>query len=103
MTYMEQPLNWREIETLVEWVKPEVEGMFIDRVIVPERPEFPEGYLKSEWAIRLTSRKQEATLIFSVRPRHPYLDWISGKGPRASSHATRSGFDLSLNKLLDGR
>lgn len=103
MLYMERPMNWREIATFVDWVRPEVEGMFVDRILVPERSEFPDGYLKNEWAIRFTSRKAEATLVFSVRPRRPYLDWIPGKGPKASTHATRSGFDLNLGKILDGR
>jgi predicted ribosome quality control (RQC) complex YloA/Tae2 family protein len=100
---MNPPLNWREIETLANWIRPEIVGMFVDRIIVPERPEFPDGFLKNEWSLRLTSRRQEAALIFSVRPRQPYLDWVSGKGPKASPHATRSGFDLGLNKRLEGR
>ncbi len=100
---MQRPLNWREIAKLAEWIHPEITGMFVDRIIVPERREFPEGYLKSEWAIRVTSRGREAVFVFSVRPGKPGLDWIPGKGPRASTHASRSGFDLSLNKLLSGR
>lgn len=100
---MKPPLNWREIARLSEWIDPEIAGMFVDRIVVPERPEFPEGYLKHEWAIRLTARGREATLLFSVRPNKPGLNWIVGKGPRASTAGTRSGFDLSLNKLLSGR
>lgn len=100
---MKPALNWREIARLSEWIDSEIGGMFVDRVVVPERPEFPEGYLKHEWAIRLTARGREATLLFSVRPNRPGLNWIEGKGPRAAAGATRSGFDLSLNKLLSGR
>jgi hypothetical protein len=100
---MKPPLNWREIARLSEWIAPEITGMFVDRVVVPARPEFPEGYLKHEWAIRLTSRGKEATLLFSIRPNHPGLNWIAGKGPRAAASAPRSGFDLNLNKLLSGR
>src|SRR5690606_32603804 len=29
MLYMERPMNWREIATFVDWVRPEVEGMFV--------------------------------------------------------------------------
>lgn len=100
---MHPPLNWREIEKIVSWIKPHIVGMFVDRVIVPARAEFSAGYLKNEWCLRLTSRGREAAFIFSVRPRRPSMDRIDGKGPRASPHATRSGFDLSLHKILSGR
>jgi predicted ribosome quality control (RQC) complex YloA/Tae2 family protein len=100
---MRPPLNWREIARISEWIGPEITGMFVDRIVVPERPEFPEGYLKNEWAIRLTSRGRESTLLFSIRPNRPGMNFIDGKGPRAAATATRSGFDLSLNKLLSGR
>lgn len=100
---MHPPLNWREIEKIVGWIKPHIVGMFVDRVIVPSRPEFSDGYLKNEWCLRLTSRGREAAFLFSVRPRRPSMDRIDGKGPKASPHATRSGFDLSLHKILSGR
>ncbi|MBC7387225.1 MAG: DUF814 domain-containing protein [Cryobacterium sp.] len=100
---MQKPLNWREIALLAKWIEPEIVGMFVDRVVVPDRPEFPNGYLKNEWSLRLTSRGKEAALLLSVRPRRPSVDLLSGKGPRASPHATRSGFDLGLNKILSGR
>ncbi|MBS1961657.1 MAG: DUF814 domain-containing protein [Bdellovibrionales bacterium] len=100
---MKPPLNWREIARIAEWIDPEIRGMFVDRVVVPERPEFPDGYLKHEWSIRLTARGKEANLLFSVRPNRPGIGWIAGKGPRAATGATRSGFDLTLNKLLSGR
>jgi predicted ribosome quality control (RQC) complex YloA/Tae2 family protein len=100
---MKPALNWRELEQIAAWIAPEITGMFVDRIVVPVRPEFPDGYLKHEWAIRLTSRGKEAVLLFSIRPNHPGITWISGKGPRASTIAPRSGFDLSLGKLLSGR
>lgn len=100
---MNRPLNWREIRLLADWINPKIKGMFVDRVVVPERPEFPNGFLKGEWCLRLTSRGGEAALLFSVRAKRPYIDWIERKGPRASLHATRSGFDLSLNKTFAGR
>lgn len=100
---MKPPLNWREIAQIAEWIAPEASGMFVDRIIVPARPEFPDGYRKHEWAIRLTSRGKESTFLFSISPGNPGLDWIDGKGPRAATTATRSGFDLTLNKALSGR
>jgi predicted ribosome quality control (RQC) complex YloA/Tae2 family protein len=95
-------LNWKELEILTKKVRPEVEGLFVDRVIVPERSQFPGGYIKGEWAIRLTGRRQEGVLLISIRPRHPYLAFCYGKGSKASSLATRSPFDLNLSKYLKG-
>ncbi len=101
---MHRPLNWREIKLLCEWIDPLIRGRFVDRVVVPERPEFPDGFLKGEWSLRLTSRAGgEAALLFSVRAKRPHIQWILGKGPKASPHATRSGFDLSLTKSFSGR
>jgi predicted ribosome quality control (RQC) complex YloA/Tae2 family protein len=97
------PLNWKEIAALADRIRPEIEGLFIDRIIVPERPRFPGGYLKGEWAIRLTGRRNEGVFLFSVRTRHPYFHFISGKGPKAAANATRSPFDLELSKHLKGQ
>lgn len=95
-------LNWKELARLTESYRPEVEGLFVDRVVIPERSRFPAGYLKGEWIIRLSGRKKECCLLFSIRPRKPYLALISEKGPKASSTATHSAFDLSLSKHLKG-
>ena len=38
-------LNWKEIEALCAAFRPEIEGLFVDRIIVPERPRFLNGYL----------------------------------------------------------
>jgi predicted ribosome quality control (RQC) complex YloA/Tae2 family protein len=94
--------NWKEIETLVSKLKPEITGLFVDRIIVPARPEFPNGYLKGEWIIRLTSPRNEKALLFSTRARHPYIGLFDHKGPQASNEATRSPFDLALGKHLKG-
>jgi predicted ribosome quality control (RQC) complex YloA/Tae2 family protein len=95
-------LNWREIERITELANREVQGLLVDRVVVPERPERADQFLKGEWAIRLFSRTKDLTFVFSVRPQHPYFNLIEGKGPKASLAGTRSGFDLSLNKHLSG-
>lgn len=96
------PLNWKELASLIAKIRPEIEGLFVDRLIVPHRAQFPDRYLKGEWAMRLSDRKKEFSLIFSIRPRFPYLLLFKGKGPQASTHATRSPFDLSLSKHLKG-
>jgi predicted ribosome quality control (RQC) complex YloA/Tae2 family protein len=93
-------LNWKEIELLAGQIAPELEGLFVDRVIVPTRPRFPQGYLKGEWVIRFTGRKQERALLISLRARHPYFALLADKGPNAASTATRSPFDLALSKQL---
>jgi predicted ribosome quality control (RQC) complex YloA/Tae2 family protein len=100
---MHPPLNWREIETIAAWVSPRVTNLFVDRVIVPSRPEFKEGYLKNEWVIRIASRGKELAFLVSVRPKRSFVACFDGKGPKAALQATRSGFDLTLNKTLSGR
>lgn len=95
-------LNWRELSVFTQICHEKVEGLFLDRIIVPERPKFPAGYLKGEWVLRFTGRKKECSLLISVRPRRPYLALIESKGPRAASQATHSAFDLTLSKQLKG-
>jgi hypothetical protein len=107
-------LNWREIAILAEAFHPELSGMFVEKLFIPERPLFPDGYIKGEWAIRFSCRHNELTLLFSVRARHPYFALhstqdqrsIGGRGTKqtlkSSSTATRSPFDLALSKHIKG-
>ncbi len=95
-------LNWKETAALVDAIRPALEGLFVDRVVVPTRLEFAEGFVRGEWALRLTGRKSEATLMLSVRPRRPYLALGLGKGPRAAEQATHSPFSLGIAKELKG-
>lgn len=99
---MTPTLNWKEIARLAEVIGPEIQGLFVDRVIIAERPDFAEGYLRHEWVIRLTGKRSEAALFFSLRPRHPYLMLNLSKGPKASIKATHSPFSLNLSKQLKG-
>ncbi len=99
---MTPTLNWKEAARLAQAIGPEIQGLFVDRVVIPERTSFPEGYLRHEWVIRLTGRRAEAALFFSVRPRHPYLALCLDKGPKASLAATHSPFSLNLSKSLKG-
>lgn len=96
-------LNWKEIALLASSFRPKIEGLFVERIVVPENAHFPGGYLKGEWAIRLTGRRSEGVFIFSVRTQHPYFYFIDGKGPKASTQGTRSAFDLELSKHLKGQ
>ncbi len=100
-------LNYKELALLIEKISPEIQGLFIERVIVPERPEFPQSFLKGEWAIRLSGRNRnnrqtQGHLVFSVRSGQPYLAWDQQRELKTSSHATRSAFDLVLLKHLKG-
>ena len=96
------PLNWKELEILVSRLRPEVEGAFLDRIIIPQRPKFPQGYLKNEYILRLTSRERECALLLSFRNRLPYLGVYSGRGPKAAETATRAAFDLAATKVIRG-
>lgn len=96
-------LNWKEISLLASQFRPDIEGLFVERIVVPENPHFPAGYLKGEWAIRLTGRRSEGVFVFSVRSQHTYFYFIPGKGPKAASQGTRSAFDLELSKHLKGQ
>jgi hypothetical protein len=95
-------LNWKEIARLAEVVNPEIQGLFIDRVVIPERPEFVAGYVRHEWVLRLTGKRAEASLFLCLRPRHPYFAYSALKSPRAAPGATHSPFSLALSKQIKG-
>lgn len=95
-------LNWREWELRLTDLAKEAVGLHVDRIVVPERPRYPDGYLKHEWVLRLTGRKQERALLFSVRPRKPALDLLPDRGPAPARSATQSAFGLALAKHLRG-
>ena len=95
-------LNWKELELLAHFLNQEASGLFLERIIVPARPEFPNGFLKKEWAFRFTGRNHSGVLLISLRPQHPYVTWMPGKGPKAAISGTRSAFDLEMNKTLKG-
>ena len=83
-------LNWKEVDALVKTVRPEIEGLFVDRIIIPERPKLPGGFLRGEWTMRLTGRKSEAAIFVCVRARQPYLAFAPGRGPKAATSSTHS-------------
>ncbi|MCM2278798.1 MAG: NFACT RNA binding domain-containing protein [Oligoflexia bacterium] len=95
-------LNWKELARLVAGIGDRVVGLHLERIVVPERPRFPSGYLKGEWVLRFSGRGGDAELLISVRPRHPGVALLPAKGPRAAPEGTRSAFDLALSKRLRG-
>ncbi len=96
------PLNWKELGLLAPAIDRPVRGLFLERVFAPERKRFPQGFLKGEWAFRLSGKSGERTLILSVRTRRPYVYLVEGKGPKPAPQATHSGFDLAISKHLKG-
>lgn len=97
------PLSWPEIHQLVQIAGPLLQGARVDRVVVPQRKSFIKGYLKSDWLIRLHSTQHGPIAFhFNLRSGKPFFSLLQGKGPRAAQNAPRSGFDLLLNKDLQG-
>ena len=96
------PLNWLEIEKLAHLLSPKLEGSFVERVIIPDRAFFPEGFIKGEWALRLSERKAESIFIFSLKPNQTYFAYLRDKGARSASKSTQSAFGLSISKYLKG-
>jgi len=96
-------LNWREIAQLAAQFGPSLVGAHLERVLIADRPDFPQGYLKNEWILRFQDRKREHCLWLSLRPKACFFSLIDGKGPKPSTIATRSPFDQALTKAIKGR
>jgi predicted ribosome quality control (RQC) complex YloA/Tae2 family protein len=94
-------MNWREIEVVVRAMREQLgPGLYLERIIAPERPRFPARYLKAEWALKLRGKKSETCVVFSVRPRQPYLALYPSRAIRLAPEATRSPFDLEVVRHL---
>ncbi|OFZ72277.1 MAG: hypothetical protein A3K03_13640 [Bdellovibrionales bacterium RIFOXYD1_FULL_44_7] len=99
---MPTTLNWRELEKLTQSISSTVAGLFVEKIFVPARPRFLEGFLKGELAIRLSSKQHSSILLFSIRPRHPYVTIRENEKLKAYPEATHSPFALVINKYLYG-
>jgi predicted ribosome quality control (RQC) complex YloA/Tae2 family protein len=98
-------LNWKELHALTKLYAPLLEGAYLERVIVPQRKEFPKGHIRGEWAMRFRSfhaDQKEQALLIGMRSQKPYLSLLGNKGPKSSQAAPRSGFHLALQKHLKG-
>ncbi|MGK5089740.1 NFACT RNA binding domain-containing protein [Bdellovibrionota bacterium FG-2] len=95
---MQPSLNWKEIAHLALTTLPKVRGQFVDRVFVPARPRHPQGFIKSEWVLRLSS----CELFISVRPQTAFFALAPLKTFKPARDASRSAFDLALSKHLAG-
>ena len=99
---MKPPLNQLEIAKIADELHPALEGLFIDRLLVPERPRFKSQFLKGEWALRITGKRDAGLLLLSVRPQHVYVSYLSEKNIKSAQAGTRSPFDLAAGKFLKG-
>ena len=95
-------LNALEIARLADGLARECTGAHFERLSIPERPDFPEGFLKNEWVLRLSQKKRDLALFLSVRPRACYVALAAGKGPKQAPQSTRSPFDQALSKYIKG-
>jgi len=95
-------LNWKELDNYCRTLQHQCSNLYIDRIFIPERSQFPDGFLKNEWALKLASRDRNWNLVVSVRPQRPSITLLGEKQIRNYSQASRSPFDLALSKLIRG-
>ncbi len=103
MTQKIPVLTHKELTLLVENLNQNALGLSVDRVFIPARSEFIEGYLKSEWVLRLGTKNKGIDLLLSLRNQSPYLapyPFGTFKNYPAAAHM---GFDLALIKYIVGR
>ncbi len=96
-------LSFKELEHYIELIAPLLKEARVDRVFVPETAAHPDHYFKKEWILDLSSPTQAFQLYFSVRHEQCGLVLLPTRLKKPHSKATRSGFDLSLNKNISGQ
>ncbi len=95
-------MNWKELEIHCAALSRACRGLYIDRVFIPERSHFPDGFLKNEWCLKLASRDRNWNLVISVRPQKTAITLLPEKKLRNYAQASHSPFDLALSKLIRG-
>lgn len=95
-------LNWREWQHIAQAISKKIDGHFVERVLVPERLEFPTGSIKNEWIFRFHDRSAEHYLCIGLRGRGAYFYLGQGRGPKPAPDAAQSAFIQNLNKNLKG-
>lgn len=95
-------LSFLELERYIA-LGADLTGMRVEKVFIPETVAHPDRYFKKEWALELHSPHQSAQLYFSVRSHQAGLVFLPTKTLKPAKTATRSGFDLSLAKKIEGQ
>lgn len=95
-----QQLNFLEVAALARLAEPELVGSVVDQLIIAERPECIDGYIKGEFIFRLRGKRDDRYWVNVIRPQHALFFVGKGRGPKASSVGTQSAFQQQLSKEL---
>ncbi len=93
-------LNWKEIFILGKQIEEPIRGLYLERIFIPARTRFSNGFLLGEMALGFSGKKA-LSVVFSLRPSHPYI-YLTQQKLRVATQASRTGFDLALSKYLKG-
>ena len=96
-------LSFKELAHYLKIITPHLVDSRVERVFVPETKAHPEQFFKKEWVMDLATPSRTFQFYFSVRAQQCGAVLFQSKTFRPSSKATRSGFDLNLNKNLQGQ
>jgi predicted ribosome quality control (RQC) complex YloA/Tae2 family protein len=91
-------LSFLELQHLSKLLDPALRGAQIDRIFIPECLEHPQGFFKNEIVFEF----RHSQLLVSIRSQACGLAFLSRKGLRPAKNSTRSAFDLSLGKEVEG-
>ena len=95
-------LSWKEWEALLPLLRAEIQGARVLRVFVPSSPTHPEGHQKRTVILELFRGGTARQLLLSLRSQECGIFLLPEKALRPEPKAPRSGFELSLEKLLPG-
>lgn len=98
-----QQLNFREVAALARLAEPELVGSTVEQLVIPDRIECIDRYIKGEVVFRLRTRQGERHWGIIMRPQHAIFFVAPGRGPKASPRATQSAFQQQLSKELRSR
>lgn len=95
-------LSFLELEAWIRLISPKIVGCRVSRLFVPETNVHPESFFKKEWVLELNSQTSGLQLYFSLRSQASGMVPYPVKYFKPSQKASRSGFDLSISKALEG-
>ena len=91
-------LSFLELPYLSKLLASQLVGARVDRIFIPECLEHPSGFFKNEIVFEF----RNSQLLVSLRAQACGLAYLVKKGLRPAKNATRSAFDLSLSKTVEG-